>query len=80
MEIIKESKKIAENAIRNKQKYGTMRINIKNLLSRSSELRENIKNRKSEFKLEKLENLYKKFVNQRYEIDSLIMKRREHEQ
>ena len=66
-------------ALPNLYKYGSTRINLKSLLANYDTHKQNISLRKSNADIDTLSDTYKKYVATKYEIDSLIMKRREHD-
>ncbi len=70
----------AKPSLPNIYKYGGTRINLKGLAGNYESLRQDIAARKcSSANLPLLAELYKKYVAIKYEIDTLIMRRREHE-
>ena len=80
MRICHSFRSFAKTSFPNLHSYGGTRINLKTLLTDIELHKQNIKNRKSTVNIDLVSDLYKRYVAAKYEVDSLIMKRREHDE
>lgn len=80
MKICHSFRLFAKTSFPNLNSYGSTRINLKTLLANIEAHKQNIKNRKADANIEVVGDLYRKYVSAKYEVDSLTMKRREHDE